>query len=175
MAHHDRPEPVLVDGPRQWFVAAAIIEGDDGLLLVQNRRRNGQSDWSTPGGVVELGESALDGLAREVAEETGIVVRSWSGPVYSVETAAPDMGWHLRVEVYRATEWVGELAIDDPDGIVIDAEFVAHDACSARLLGNSRWVHEPLCEWIDARWDDHRWYRYHLAGADRDSMAVTRH
>ena len=174
MAHDVHPHSVPSGSPRQWFVAAAIIEGDQGLLLVQNRRRNGLTDWSTPGGVVEEGESALAGLAREVNEETGIIVRDWSGPLYSVETAAPDMGWDLRVEVYRALDWHGKLTIDDPDGIVVDAEFVAHTACPARLLGNARWVHEPLCEWIETRWEEHRSYRYRLEGADRATMAVTR-
>ena len=37
-------------------------------------RRNGSSDWTPPGGVIEVadGESVLDGLTREVAEETGL-------------------------------------------------------------------------------------------------------
>jgi len=52
---------------REWLVAGGIIEGPDGILLVQNRRRDGSLDWSTPGGVIEVheGESVVDGLTRE--------------------------------------------------------------------------------------------------------------
>ena len=47
---------------RDWLVGGALIESDDGLLLVRNRRRDGSHDWSTPGGVIEEGEDLLDGL-----------------------------------------------------------------------------------------------------------------
>ena len=61
---------------RAGVVAGGLVEGPDGLLLVQNRRRDGSIDWSPPGGVIEVaeGESVLDGLTREVHEETGITV-----------------------------------------------------------------------------------------------------
>ena len=53
---------------RDWVVAGAVIEGADGLLLVRNRRRDGSEDWSPPGGVIDEGETILEGLTREVAE-----------------------------------------------------------------------------------------------------------
>jgi 8-oxo-dGTP diphosphatase len=31
------------------------------------------------------------------------------------------MGWHLRVEAHLAVAYEGELRVDDPDGIVVDA------------------------------------------------------
>ena len=69
-----------------------FAERDGGLLLVKNRRRNGACDWSTPGGVVDpTDESILHGLAREVEEETGLVVRSWEGPLYEVTAVAVEM------------------------------------------------------------------------------------
>lgn len=34
---------------KHWVVAAGLIEGPEGLLLVQNRRRDGRLDWSSPG------------------------------------------------------------------------------------------------------------------------------
>ena len=56
-------------GPvHRWLVAGALIEGDDGLLLVRNRRRNGREDWSTPGrGHRRRARPCSEGLAREVA------------------------------------------------------------------------------------------------------------
>ena len=159
---------------REWFVAAAIIESGPKVLLVQNRRRNGSLDWSTPGGVVEPGEETIDGLVREVIEETGITVTEWRGPVYSVETIAPGMGWHLRVAVYEALAWEGDIVIEDPDGIVIDARFVPAHHAAVHLAANARWVSEPITEWLEQRWDGHRTYTYDLDGADRSSIVVTR-
>src|SRR3954468_1021673 len=99
---------------RDWLVAGGIVEGPDGLLLVQNRRRNGSLDWSPPGGVIEVheGESLLDGLGREVEEETGLRVTGWGGLLWSVTTAAPGLGWMLRAEVHLATAWEGDLRLD---------------------------------------------------------------
>src|SRR5687768_5294009 len=72
---------------RNWTVAGGLVESDAGLLLVQNRRRNGSFDWSPPGGVIEVaeGESVVDGLTREVQEETGLLVTEWLGPLYEVQ------------------------------------------------------------------------------------------
>ena len=64
---------------RDWLVGGAVIEGPSGLLLVQNRRRDGSFDWSPPGGVIDAGETVLEGIGREVVEETGLVVTEWAG------------------------------------------------------------------------------------------------
>ena len=112
---------------KQWLVAGGLILGDDGLLLVRNRRRNGALDWSPPGGVIDEGETVLAGLTREVEEETGLVVSRWDGPAYEVEVTAPGLGWHLRVEAHVAVDFAGAVRVDDPDGIVVDAAFVDPD------------------------------------------------
>jgi 8-oxo-dGTP diphosphatase len=159
---------------RDWLVAGGVIEGPDGVLLVQNRRRNGTHDWSPPGGVVDEGESVLEGLSREVTEETGLVVTRWEGPIYDIEVVAPDLGWHLRVESFRAVEYTGELVVDDPDGIVVDACFVAPHLCEGHLRSSSRWVGEPLSEWLAAPWGGRRSFGYDVAGAELGALAVTR-
>ena len=154
-------------------MAGAVIEGPDGVLLVANRRRDGAVDWSTPGGVVDPGESVIEGLTREVREETGLEVLAWEGPLYEIEAVAPDLGWHLRVEVHRALDVTGDLVVDDPDGIVVDACWVPGGDCAPRLAGAHPWVREPLAAWIGERWTDRRSYRYQVAGTDLRSLRVT--
>lgn len=163
-------------GVRSWVVASALIEGPDGLLLVQNRRRDGRLDWSTPGGVIEVadGESIVAGLTREVREETGITVHEWEGPVYEVECVATGLGWQMRAEVHRAVRFDGELEIDDPDAIVVDARYVAVEACAGHLASSAVWVHEPLGAWLTHREGCDRSFRYRVDGESRDAITVTR-
>ena len=62
------------------------------------------------------------------------------------------MGWRLRVEVHLAVAYEGELRVDDPDGIVVDARFVDADTCGEMVAGGHPWVCEPLGEWLAERW-----------------------
>jgi 8-oxo-dGTP diphosphatase len=159
---------------RQWLVGSALIESEDGLLLVANRRRDGNVDWSPPGGVIDEGESLLDGLTREVEEETGLRVTHWAGPVYRLEAEAEEAGWHMRVEVHRAVAYTGALRVEDPDGIVVDARFVPVEECTAILASTWQLLHEPLGAWLLERWEDERAFHYRLAGSERAAMTVTR-
>src|SRR3954454_22862421 len=161
---------------RNWTVAGGVVVNDQGLLRVQNRRRNGSFDWSPPGGVIEVadGESVVAGLTREVEEETGIRVTQWIGPVYEVAAVAEGLGWSLRVEVHRAVAFTGDLVVDDPDGIVVDARFVAAGECAGHLEGCHPWVREPLGAWLAERWGEARSYRYRLDGERLGSITVVR-
>jgi 8-oxo-dGTP diphosphatase len=161
---------------RQWVVASGLIESDGRILLVQNRRRNGALDWSPPGGVIDVGdgESVVAGLTREVAEETGLVVAEWAGPVYEVEAVAEGLGWALRAEIHKAVSWRGDLVVADPDGIVVDARFVAADQCAGYLAGCHPWVAEPLGAWLLERFDSGRSYQYRLDGDTLGSITVVK-
>ena len=148
---------------RAWVVAAGLIEGPDGMVLVQNRRRDGSLDWSPPGGVIEIheGESITDGLTREVLEETGLSVTAWDGPVYDVEVVAEGLGWRLRAETFVARSWEGALAVDDPDGIVVDAKFAPASEWVDLLENAHPWVREPIAGWLSGVVLS---YRYRLDG-----------
>ena len=160
-------------GVRRWVVGSALIEGPEGLLLVQNRRRDGRLDWSPPGGVIDEGESVIEGLTREVEEETGLRVTAWEGPVYEVEAEAEGMGWHLRVEVHRAARWDGEVrAGEDPDGIVVDARFVPLNACITSMEGTWLPTTEPLAAWLAERFAGGRSWRYRVDGDRREAMRI---
>src|SRR4051794_5100899 len=58
--------------PRHSVSVAAVITDEFGRVLITQRRDNGH--WEPPGGVLETEESILDGLKREVREETGLTV-----------------------------------------------------------------------------------------------------
>jgi len=53
---------------------AAIVLDDDRVLLVRRGREPAKGRWSLPGGVIELGERAVEAVVREVFEETGVEV-----------------------------------------------------------------------------------------------------
>lgn len=159
---------------REWTVAGGLIEQDGRLLLVQNLRRDGSLDWTTPGGVVDPGEEILDALSREVAEETGLSVTGWEGPVWQVEAQAPDMGWSLRVEVHRAIGFEGAIVVEDPDGIVVDVAW--HDLAGCHDCLATSWIpaREPMLAWLGERWLEPRTYRYRIDGVDRSDAGVVR-
>lgn len=52
----------------------AVIVRDGKALLIKRGHEPRKGEWSLPGGLVELGESLLDALLREVKEETGLDV-----------------------------------------------------------------------------------------------------
>ena len=98
----------------------------------------------------------------------------WEGPLYEVRAVAPDMGWVLRAHVYRAIAYEGEVRVEDPDGIVVEAEFMAPERGLALLADGARWIHEPLADWIDERWgpSEARGYSYHVRGVVRGELEV---
>jgi len=58
--------------PTHIVAAGAIVLNDRGeVLLIKDDRRH---SWTFPGGIIEEGEGVLDGVKREVLEETGITV-----------------------------------------------------------------------------------------------------
>ena len=51
---------------------AGVVVDDAGRVLVIQRRDNGR--WEAPGGILERDETFEEGVAREIAEETGVTV-----------------------------------------------------------------------------------------------------
>jgi 8-oxo-dGTP diphosphatase len=57
----------------RMIAACAYVENDVGAVLLV-RTRDRPDTWEMPGGRVEAGESLLDAVRREVAEESGIAI-----------------------------------------------------------------------------------------------------
>lgn len=61
------------DRPVVGVGGVVIVDGR--ALLIRRGSEPLRGQWSIPGGMLELGESLSDGVARELLEETGLVVR----------------------------------------------------------------------------------------------------
>jgi ADP-ribose pyrophosphatase YjhB (NUDIX family) len=59
-----------------------VIVADGKVVLVRRRHEPLAGRWSLPGGTLEVGETLTAGVAREMLEETGLVVEV--GPVIDV-------------------------------------------------------------------------------------------
>ena len=160
-----------------YTVASGIILERNQLLLVQNQRRNGSLDWSTPGGVVDPGEEVLEALQREVIEETSVVVEDWSPMLYSVEVDFVGRNMSLHAQVFRAAAHRGSLHVDDPDNVVVDGRWVSHDQAHDLLGTSPAWVADPLRHHLGELFDPNatvvqpaRW-SYRVTGTGRDFNA----
>ncbi|GAA1316465.1 NUDIX domain-containing protein [Pseudonocardia xinjiangensis] len=110
---------------------------DDGgrLLLIRRGNEPGRGLWSLPGGRVEPGEDDAAALVREMAEETGLLIRP--GPLVGRVQRGP-----YSIADYRCTIVGGELRAGDDalDARWCDAAALAELPLVAQLL-------DTLTEW----------------------------
>ena len=91
-------------------VAAALVDVH-GLVLVQCRRNGGAHGglWEFPGGKPEAGESLLDAVVRELAEELAIVVAPADlSPMAFSSVKLDDDDGTLVLLLYICRRWTGD-------------------------------------------------------------------
>jgi ADP-ribose pyrophosphatase YjhB (NUDIX family) len=90
----------------------AIVHDDAGRLLLVHRGHDPEAGrWSLPGGRIEPGETDAEALAREMREETGLVVTA--GPLVGAVERPGLGGTVLDIRDYEATVTGGQLAAGD--------------------------------------------------------------
>lgn len=106
----------------------AFVDGR--VVLIKRRFEPMAGRWSLPGGTLELGESLHEGLAREMREETGLVVEV--GPLVELFdriTRDEDgrVRFHYVVADYACTPVGGTLApgSDVADAMLADPDNLA--------------------------------------------------
>ena len=111
------------------ITARAIILDDDNRILFVRRRDNDL--WVMPAGSIELEESILDCVKREVFEETGLMVHAafpiavYSEPRFSFVTAYGDP-YQMFSMVFVVDNWSGQLQLKTDE--TTDARFFALDS-----------------------------------------------
>jgi ADP-ribose pyrophosphatase YjhB (NUDIX family) len=113
-------------------VAAIVFDPEGRVLLVQRATDPGAGLWSVPGGRLESSETLAQAVAREVREETGLVVEV--GPLSCVvERISDDV--HYVILDYLARVIGGKLA---PTG--------GDDAAAARFVPPDELTKLPTTE-----------------------------
>ena len=99
-----------------FHVAAGILCDARGRVLVAERLGGGpfQGLWEFPGGKIDDGETAVDALSRELAEELGITVTN-SEPFMELHHEYPDR--IVDLEFFLVSDWQGEPAGLEGQGI----------------------------------------------------------
>ncbi len=59
---------------RPILSVGAVVTSGDAVLLVRRAQEPRKGQWSLPGGAVEVGETLVAAVQREVFEETGLLV-----------------------------------------------------------------------------------------------------
>lgn len=91
-------------------VGAIVFDGNGRVLLVERGKPPSLGLWSIPGGKLEPRETLAQAVAREVLEETGLVVEV--GPLACVIERASD-DYHFVILDYHARAIGGALVAGD--------------------------------------------------------------
>lgn len=97
-------------------VGAVVLHGDR-VLLVRRGRAPSVGRWTLPGGLVEVGETTREAIAREVAEECGCAIRV-ADIAGVVERIVRDQAGRVRYHYVL----VDYLAYADADAIVAGSD-----------------------------------------------------
>lgn len=102
--------------PIMCIGAGAIIYNKEGKILLQKRSDNGQ--WGNPGGAMELGETVLETLRREIKEETSLEIENpeffaiYSGESEHIIYPNKDEVYCINV-IYTVKHYTGFLKKDE--------------------------------------------------------------
>ena len=122
--HNTPPNPSI-------GVSAIIFDQDERVLLIRRGKPPAAGFWHVPGGKLEAGESLVEGVRREVKEETGLDVNI--GPIMAVVERRQE-GFH-----YVIIDFLAQLAEPNQTHLI-----AADDASDARWVAEHELNQFPI-------------------------------
>lgn len=111
-----------INYPRVAVSAVIVEEGK--ILLIKRGHEPNEGLWSLPGGSIELGETAREAVAREVLEETSLMVNVGEVAIVSdvISKDGDEIAFHYVIISFFAKVVGGELkaASDAQDARWVD-------------------------------------------------------
>ena len=136
--------------PEQPIIGVGgIIFNNRSVLLVKRDQEPARGQWSLPGGVVELGETLIEALRREIFEEVSIKIKV-QGLVRLLDRIIYDKGKKVQFHYVIADYW-GWIVSGQPRPAsdVSDARFVHIN--QIRKMGIHKEVEETIYRAIKMR------------------------
>lgn len=97
-----------------------ILLKDSQILLVQRGDEPDKGWWDLPGGYLDWDETVEQGAARELKEETGLVVDPASLKLFHVFSTPQNKAKNQVVDLYfTANQFSGELTIDGTETVAV--------------------------------------------------------
>ena len=113
------------------------------LLLLRKNSPYFSGYYGLPGGKVELEESPIHAIIREMQEELGITITQSGLQFTHCLTFKNEKGEKIVALVFKITAWHGELVNQEPDKCT-ELAWYAHDALPDNVIPRHRQIIEMI-------------------------------
>lgn len=103
----------ITKAPQAIAAKGFVINADKKILIIKRRPNDVHSPsiWEVPGGRIDIGEDPVEGVRREVLEETGIAITVHE-PL-GVRSFTRDDGQHITMIIFRCTPNTEEVTLSE--------------------------------------------------------------